>query len=190
MKTFTLDTNCLIDVDEKRPSRNSVLRLLNAARQGIASVCLVASSASERQRSGEFLTGIHAFHQRVDSLGFGGIELLRPLMRWDIGFWDNGLWASDESIAREEAIFSTLFPSSPYHWADYAEMKGWRPEDQSGSIYNRWRNQILDAQAYWAHQFAERDVFVTSDRCFRKLNGHADFPRADVREPADAASLI
>jgi hypothetical protein len=52
--TFTLDTNCLIDVDDGRPAAPYVLRLIEAADKGVADVALVASSASERQPGVDF----------------------------------------------------------------------------------------------------------------------------------------
>jgi hypothetical protein len=59
--TFTLDTNCLIDVAENRPARDSVLRLIAAADRGTADVAMVASSASERQPGGGYLETFTSF---------------------------------------------------------------------------------------------------------------------------------
>lgn len=50
MITLTLDTNCIIDVAEERPSAVHVRGFLEAARTGTINLALVASSASERQQ--------------------------------------------------------------------------------------------------------------------------------------------
>ena len=48
-RTFTLDTNCIIAVDESRPEAAAILELARTHQTGRASVGLVAISASERQ---------------------------------------------------------------------------------------------------------------------------------------------
>jgi hypothetical protein len=40
------------------------------------------------------------------------------------------------------------------------------------------------------HQHAGYDVFVTSDKRFRVLEGHKDFPNAVVRNPEEAVKLL
>lgn len=190
MMKFTLDTNCLIDVAENRDRAPYVQKLLAAAQQGKAQVALVASSASEKQESGEFLLSLATFNERRVSLGFGGLELLPSIGRMDVSFFDHCLWGDDESIAREHAIYLALFPTSPPEWEDYATAKGHSADDQTGKGYMRWRNQILDAQAFWAHEHAEHDIFVTSDVRFNVLERHPAFPDAVIKEPAEAAGIL
>jgi hypothetical protein len=75
-------------------------------------------------------------------------------------------------------------------WVDYATWKEVPKEDKTTPAYLRWRNQILDAQALWAHEHAERDVFVTSDQRLLRLNGHIDFPDMLVKTPEEAIKLL
>ena len=55
MTTFTLDTNCLIDLEEGRAGAESVTELVEAHRTGIADVAVATVTASERQKDGGFL---------------------------------------------------------------------------------------------------------------------------------------
>lgn len=190
MISFTLDTNCIIDIDEGRPAASSVIALLSAWAVGGADLALVASSASERQSGGMYLSNFEAFDQRRKQLGFAGVPLLPSMARWDLSFFGQSLYASPEGVAREALIYGALFPSSPFEWADYAESKGVHVYDNGGSAYARWRNQMLDAQALWAHEHAERQVFVTSDKRLLLLNGHPDFPNMIISPPEEAAALI
>ncbi len=187
---FTLDTNCIIDVADGRDMAVHVNRLLNARREGAIDVALVASSASERQQGDQYLSSFDQFDQRRKALGFGDLPLLPSIGRYDISFFDQCLMAGDEDSAQEDAIFRALFPTSPTEWADYAAAKGHQVDDVTGKGFARWRNQLLDAQAFWAHQHAEHDVFVTSDKRFRVLEGHPDFPTAVVRNPLEAVGLL
>lgn len=184
--SFTLDTNCLIDVAEERPSAVRIRALLTAWEKGNADLALVASSASERQSGDYFLQSVDEFNRRREALGFGDLPLLPSIGRMDVSFFGHSLWGSDEDCARERAIYSVLFPNSPPEWADYAEYRGVDSEDTASPAYLRWRNQMLDAQALWAHDYADRDIFVTSDHRLRKLDRHVAFPKMAVRTPEEA----
>ena len=53
IQKFTLDTNCLIDVEDGRPAAIYVKQILRAALDGIADVAMVASAIEES--GGHFL---------------------------------------------------------------------------------------------------------------------------------------
>ena len=190
MLRLTLDTCCLIDVDPDEPNREQApfVRELQTLHQlGEIDISLGASSASERQRGKIFLKSAEVFRERADQLGFDGVRLLPPIMRWDISFWDLGVWANDEMVARENEISRALFPNRDTNWADTAKSSGVNVDDFCSEAYLNWRNQLLDVQAYWAHEFDGRDVFVTSDRNFSKrLVGHPRFAQARIATPEEA----
>jgi len=190
MVSFTFDTNCLIDVAENRPAAVHVQALLAAGAGGQADLALVASSASERQQGDVFLASVDAFNERRNALGFAGIPLLPSIGRHDVSFFGHAVYGSPEGLARERAIYSILFPNSPPEWADYAVSRGASVGDIPSPAYLRWRNQMLDAQALWAHDHAGRDIFITNDQRLKMLEGHADFPTMAIRTPEEAAALL
>ncbi len=190
MISFTLDTNCLIDVAEDRPAAVHIRALLGAGATGEADLALVASSASERQQGGTFLANIAAFEERRNALGFAGLPLLPSIGRWDVLFFEHSLYGSPEGSAREAAIYSVLFPNSPVEWSAYADQKGADVGDLTSPAGMRWRNQMLDAQALWAHDHAGRGVFVTSDQRLKVLNDHPDFPTMVIRTPGEAVAML
>ncbi len=192
MRKFTFDTNCLIDLDEDRPNAEYIRSLIKAHENKDASIALVASSASERQQSKEtnFLENFAVFDRRRKELGLGDAALLPSIGRFDISFFDNALMGCDASIAREEVIYRVLAGGSEFEWEDYAANDGVEKNDRTSPSYFRWRNKLLDAQAFWAHEHANRDVFVTSDGRFKNLNGHDEFPAAIVLTPREAAELL
>jgi len=55
VRKFTLDTNCLIAIDEGRPAATAVRALADAHLAGTAHVAVVAMSASEKQQHGSYL---------------------------------------------------------------------------------------------------------------------------------------
>ena len=173
---------------EKRAEAEFVSGLLEQHHSTRLELALVASSASERMKGGEFPKHYSQFRARADRAGFEQVEVLLALGRIGIGFIDYCLIASKAALAREKKIFATLFPTHSYVFQ--------KPEDLSDEQNikkkrARWVNQMLDTQAFWAHENAARDVFVTSDRNFRrKLVGHPSFTKAKVLTPKEALELL
>lgn len=190
MLSFTLDTNCLIAVDEGRPERTAVMEIIAAAKEGLADVAMVASCASERQVGGRYLSTIDELRERMKALGFGHIVLLKPIMTWDLSFWDHAILASEEQLARQEAIFRTLFPNTEPDWPTFAKARNLPPDDLTTRAAWHWRNKYCDVQALWAHDNHGRDFFVTTDRDFDPIRSAAAFSTLQVVTPEAAAGRL
>jgi hypothetical protein len=167
-----------------------VRALVEAHAQGIANVALVAVSASERQPGDVHLNNYSEFEERVIRLGLDHLPVLHTIAIWNIGFYGMGLLADKAMVDRERAIHAILFPGIPFDWPAFAASVGVGPETVNVPEAKRWRNALCDRQMYWAHDHGARDVFVTSDRNFRKLMGASDFPNARVMDPESGAALI
>jgi hypothetical protein len=161
LPSFTLDTNCIIDIDENRPAARHVRALADAHAAGRASVAVGAIAASERQRGGRLITNFQEFQQRLAGLQLGHLEILAPMLYFDVSFWDRALWATTEMEAFERRIHDTLFPNVEFLWRDYALAHGLDVNATPAAW--RWRNVKCDVQAIWTHVYYHRDVFVTSD---------------------------
>jgi hypothetical protein len=169
---FTLDTNCICAVDDKdtRPQdAANVLRLVQAHREGLVDVAVTAISASERQRNGIPIDDFRDFQIRLVSLGLGGLPIIRPIFYWDITFWDMSYMVEhdqDEMSLLEDNIQAILFPSIATSFESYCP-NGSSNEDRSRFL-KIWLNAKCDVLAIWAHLWAKRDVFVTTDKNFHK----------------------
>lgn len=199
MLSFTLDTNCVLALDEARTDAAShrvaearaVEALVNAHGAGTASVGVVAISASERQRDNGRLENFSVFQQRLASLGLAHLDLLHLMLYFDVTFWDASLWSDDEMQTLECAIHEILFPNIPFLWSDYCAVNGLDPVPETPD--RKWRNAKCDVQAFWSHAWRKRDVFVTSDGNF-----HAESKKqrllvlagGHIETPASAASLL
>ena len=164
MHTFTLDTNCIIAIDEGRAEAPSVWTLADAHASGAARVAIVAISASEKQRGGGHLENFSEFEQRLVSLGLAHLEILPPMFYWDITYWDQRIWSDPCLEAEERKIHEVLFPNIEFLWEDYCADCSVEPNDIA--FANRWRNAKCDVQSLWSHVFHKRDVFVTTDGNF------------------------
>lgn len=186
MTTFTLDTNCIIDIADSRPAKPHVLELARAHAEGKADVAIAAVSASERQQGDIYLDSYNVFRERLEALGLGHLTEIRGIAYWGISYWDQALYPTDEMSAREEIIHRVLFPSIPFFWADFAALANIAVDAIKDTKGKRWRNAFCDRQMFWAHDHAGRDVFVTSDANFIKLASHQDFPKAHIMTPSEA----
>jgi hypothetical protein len=199
MLSLSLDTNCIIALDEVRHDPTShraaearaVRALVSAHTVRKADVALVAISASERQKDNGHLENFSTFQERLTSLELGHLELLHPMLYFDVTFWDASLWSDEKMQALERSIQAILFPNIPFLWSDYCAAKGLDPA--AGTADRKWKNAKCDVQAFWSHAWRKRDVFVTSDDNFLKdlkkpqlialAGGH-------IETPASAAALV
>jgi hypothetical protein len=189
--TFTLDTNCIIAVEEARSEASSILQLASAHRSGLASVAAVAISASERQRDGSNLKNFADFKQRLSWLGLGDLVLLEPMMYWGVTYWDFGLLSDDKMVSLEREIHQILFPSIQFSWVDHCNNLGLNPETAKPD--KKWQNAKCDVKAFWSHAFRKRDVFVTSDRVFHanmKKQRLLSLSGSRIETPEGAAKLL
>lgn len=164
MRTFTLDTNCIIAIEEGRAEEAAIRALIDAHTAGAAQVALVAISASERQRDGSLLETFAQFRERLSALGLGHLELLMPMFYFDVTYWDWAMWPGDDMEALERAIHKVLFQGIEFLWSDYCTARGLSLNDTS--MAHRWRNAKCDVQALWSHIHHGREVFVTADKNF------------------------
>jgi hypothetical protein len=188
--TFTLDTNCIIDIADRRPAAPHILALADAHQQGTADVALVAVSASERQPDDMYLSTYEDFQARVFGPGLSHLTELRGMAYFDLSYWDHALAVEKAMEDREREIHSVLFPNIAFLWSDFAAAAEISGGSFNCSAARRWRNAFCDRQMYWAHDHARRDVFVTSDRNFDRLVGHVSFPAAQVARPDQAVALL
>ncbi|WP_156414957.1 hypothetical protein [Phaeobacter sp. CECT 5382] len=184
---FTLDTNCIIDLDLCRPSATNVQSLISAHRAGKAEVAFVAVSASERQPGDRYLDSFREFEARLKELDIDDIPLLLGMAYIDISYLDHAVFA-DEECDLEERIHNVLFPSVAFSYSDFKRLA---PE-ATGDILTdkKWRNRWCDRQMMWAHVSNSRDVFVTSDNNFKKIERTESFEGVKVRTPEEAVALL
>lgn len=76
---FTLDMNCLIDVEEGRSSAPFIRDLVSLHKQNGINIAISAIGASERQRTGRYAESFSEFQEKLKANGFDNLELLLPL---------------------------------------------------------------------------------------------------------------
>lgn len=188
LRTFTLDTNCLIDIEQNRPTAATVRVLANAHAAGLADVAVIAISASENQKSGQHIGNFTEFQRYLATLCLGHLNIVLPMFYWDIALWDRCLWPDDAMAGLERQIHSILFPNVQFLWEDYCRDN---EINRPGPPTGKWRNHKCDVQAIWSHIHSQRQVFVTSDHNFhRKKADLIGLGAVCIEYPNDARSLL
>lgn len=185
--TLTLDTNCIIDVEMGEGAAAEVRRLLSKHEAGQVDVQVAGIVASERLRSGGYAPSFSEFSGRIAALARRSIRVLKPIGRWDVTYWDEGLWADDVMTALEEEIHSVLF-SQPYAWADVARQDGIDAlvvRDETSPNWRKWRNRLCDTAAMWCHIYYGGDIFVTRDANFLEPTKRAALEHLGAKSIAD-----
>jgi hypothetical protein len=189
MLTFTLDTNCLIAVEQQRLSEApAVEQLVRRHRAGEVVVRLVATTAAENQLDGTMASNFSYFQQRMRGLGLDDLEILRPVCCLDLSYSDWCVIGHDTTAQEVEQLHTILFPTAQF---SYQEAVPYDLDDQARAAAERkWRNRQLDVLILHTHIQARGDVFVTSDANYRKLGKAARLAALGARTvlaPADAA---
>jgi hypothetical protein len=195
--SFTLDHNCIIDVEKENPNpeelarRPHILSLLVLQKKKLVQLAIGIASASERLKDQGYPNDIGNFESRIAKLGFGDCLTNPVLGTWGMTFWGHFVWSGPSEQARELLIFKTLFPGIEPDWQKTAQIAGVNPNDKTSTPYKNWRNRVLDTKAYWGHDHSGIDYFVSSDTNFgRKLHNNAHFPSAIVIDPLAIPALL
>ena len=144
MLKLTLDTNCIIAIDEGRQPEADCLRsLIKQHDAGKAHLQLVAASASERQSSGSYLDNFGKFRDRLNSIGPGHLQL--PLMVFDVSYPDWCVLADDQGLRMLEEIHNALFPWQSYILQDTLALADATVDPDT--VERKWRNRALDVHA-------------------------------------------
>lgn len=192
MTTFTLDTNCILALENNEPAAPAIRALVDAHEQRKANVAIVAISASERQRDRQQLQNFAQFEERLSALGLGNLEILPTIFYWDIAFWDRCLWSDEAMEALERQIHEILVPAVPFLWSDYCKANGL---DYSAALplNSAWGNHKCDVLALWSHIHDARDVFVTNDNDFHAMTKRAaliTLGAGRIERPDAAVTLV
>ncbi|HEV7990565.1 MAG TPA: hypothetical protein VGP25_02020 [Gemmatimonadaceae bacterium] len=166
VRRVTLDTNCLLDLEERTERAPAVRALISLHNTGDLTLSVPAIMASERQRGGVYLSSFAEFTDRLSSLGVGHLPLLPPMGYWDVGFWDHMLWTDDAMIEFERQIHDVLHPDIQFEYGDHCRELAIGPEAMPPE--RRWRNAKCDAQVLWSHIHHGGELLVTNHLNFIK----------------------
>lgn len=164
----TLDTNCIIALEENRPEAPFIRELMSLHDASTVHLRVVAISASERKLDGTYALSFNEFKQKIAAVGLGQVEILPTLAYPGMAFPDWCYPTGMETTIFERRIHEVLFPTLEFSYLEYRNRLGIDPT--SDNIDPKWRNKKCDVLALWSHIRFQGDIFVTSDGNFHSVS--------------------
>jgi len=161
---LTLDTNCLINLENHAGPWAEVSELVNAHGEGAVLVFVCAMSASEGQQSGGRLSNFSEFEGWIEKIGCAKLGHILPMGYYGVSFWGHARYASEEGRRLEMLIHDALHPEIEFRYDEFCAAHSLDPG--AVPIRRRWLNAKCDVQALWSHINAGNHIFVTEDRRF------------------------
>ncbi|MBC8276899.1 MAG: hypothetical protein H8E46_01600 [FCB group bacterium] len=168
VKKVTLDTNCIVSLEINDGNAFYIRELIKLHLEKKTKLGVVAISGSERNRERNYPNNYNEFQKRLENAGLENVDILLPMLYWDICFWDHGLLTNDQMEKLEREIHEILFPNIEYDIKKFCEINNLDLEDKNSPLYQKWINMKCDVQMIWAHIYHKRDIFVTDDDNYRK----------------------
>jgi len=191
MMNVTLDTNCIIDLEEGRDAAPYIKVLIDMHENRRINLRVVAISASERKPGGKYASNFAEFKDKIATVGLANAEILKPIGYWGITFWDWCVWAGDDIVDLERKIHEILLPNIDFIYGDFCRKHGLDPA--SVETDKRWRNATCDVLALWSHIYHGGGIFVTTDRNFhKKTKKYAliDLGAGNILRPKDTVARL
>lgn len=188
---LTLDTNCIIDLEENGSNAPPLQSLISLNDSGKIDLRVVAISASERKLDGTYASNFSEFQQKIANVGLGHVEILAPMCYLDMSYLDWCVASDEQTEAFERKIHEILFPNIEFEYGEYCRNHDLDSTDSK--IDARWRNAKCDVQAMWCHIAYGGDIFITSDKNFHKATkkpGLIALGAGDILIPQEAVAKI
>jgi len=188
---LTLDWNCVIEVEERRPQAAYVTELVNLHRQGQFEVALLAASASENSKSKCFPGNAKLFRERISGLGWGDLPLVPMPGIFGLSYWDFCYLVEDgEKFERDmDALWRVIAPRVAREASEHLP-SGMKLSDEAiqSQALSKWRNTWCDVISAYSHIHEGRDLFVTNNtRDFqKKAEGLTQLGMKQIYTPAEA----
>lgn len=109
MKKITFDTNCIIEIEENRPSAPFLKELIILNGKGLISLQVCAISASGRQKGGRSLTNFSEFEKRIAYIGLENVEIFLPIFYWGVCFWCKCIYPNEKMVTLEKKFTQSFF---------------------------------------------------------------------------------
>ena len=177
---LVIDTNCIIDLEEQRKDYAHLVKILSKWKDGHIDLGVVAISASEKQKGGYVSKTFKDFENKLSNAGLQGVEILLPMLYWDVAYWNHALLCDERMLALEKEIHEVLFPGTP--------IKSPNGDERTKM---EWRRNKCDVQIAWALIYHKWEILVTRDGNFhRSVKRLLPLGIKDILSPCEAAKRI
>lgn len=159
----TIDTNCIIALDENRPQALVLRQLISLSDAKRIELRVPAISASEKQKDNRYLGNFKHFKERLVRLGLESAKIIYTLNYLGVTYIGTSVLGGPTLMMLEREIHEILAPNRPIHWSgDIKE------NSESIKRWHKWRNTKCDVMAFWSHVWYGGGIFVSDDANFSR----------------------
>ncbi len=166
MPNVTLDTNCIIELEENRSEAPYIRTLICLHNDKQINLRVVGISASERKPNGTYASNFAEFKRKITAVGLGHVEILKPMGRVGVTYWDWCVAGDQQMIRLQRRIFEILFTKIEYEYKEFCRQR--RIDPNNCKMDAEYRNAMCDVVALWSHIYYGGGIFVTEDSNFHK----------------------
>lgn len=184
----TIDTNCIIALDERRAYASAISDLISMHDAGQITLRVAGISASEKQKDGKMAPNFALFKDRLARLGLGAAAIIAPPGYWDFTYMDNSFYSVASYTLLELEIHKVLWSDKPFY---FHEFEATADKTKPGWDW-KWKNPKCDTLAFMGHVLAGSGLFVSDDSIFHgeKKAELIKFAGGDIAKPMEAVARL
>lgn len=188
MLKFTLDSNCIIDLEKNNTHALYLRKLVKMHNNQIINLRVPAIVASEKKPDDTYISHFNEFKQRLATIGLGNVEILPTILYFGLSFFDYCLFGGGKLDELERKIQKIMFPAIELNYSDFCKKHRRKPDDEKA--WHKWVNAKCDVLALWSHIWYSGDIFVTRDNDFhRKAEKLIKLGAGRILRPIEAIRL-
>lgn len=166
MQNITLDSNCIIDLEQNNSTASHLEKLIQMHLCRVINLRVVAISGSERKRDHTYPSNLKEFKQRISQIGLGDVEILPTPCYQGLSFEGYSIHSGEKSRELEREIQQVMFPTIEFDFMDFCKNRRLNLDNKKAR--QKWINAKCDVLTLWSHIQFKGDILVTKDKDFHK----------------------
>ena len=102
LANVTLDTNCIIDLEENNDVTCQFRILIRMHEDQEINLRIPATMASERMPDGKYASIFSEFKDRITAVGLGHVDILKPIFYYGIAYHSKGTWFASRKLVSSQ----------------------------------------------------------------------------------------
>jgi len=191
MKNITIDTNVLIDLEEKRIDFKEINKLIELDNKKIINLYFPAAIANEKFVERQAIEDFEVFREYLKKIGIKKPKILALLGYLGFNFFDE-IFLFDENgpeYQLAEKLIKILFPNFQRDYIKFCIEKGY--DEKSDAMCPKFRNIFVDSLILWCHIHYKNDILLTRDENIRKkISVVKEFKDIKILSPKEFLEMI
>jgi predicted nucleic acid-binding protein len=191
MKNITIDTNVLIDLEEKRNGFKEINSLIELDNKKIVNLYFPAAIANEKYIDRKEIINFEVFNEYLRKIGLKKPKTLALLGYLGFNFFDEMFLFDEDGPEYQlaEKLIKILFPNFQRDYKKFCIENVY--DENSDAMHPKFRNIFVDSLILWCHIHYKNDILLTRDENFRKKTSVTkEFKDIKILSPKEFMEMI